>query len=420
MSQSLLVDAPTLAALEHELGMKEVQINRLLNITQAINENRPAGELFEMYASFLNWELGFSRMALYFRRDGKWICSSHIGLTPAERERDVSGAFAAFTSRGRVGDCGDALLRTFDFVIPVTHKDEQLVYVFLGDLSDVPEASARVQLVTTITHVVAVAIENKRLFREQIERERYRVELALASDIQRSLVPTRLPRAGAFAMAALYQPRFGVGGDFYSAEVFDDGRLLFCVADISGKGTGAALLMSNFEASFWTLARSRTSLAAFVQDLNQALVRVTRGERFLTLFVGELDPESRHLTYVNAGHNPPLVLAPDGTVGELTTGCTFLGAFDRIPRVDTGHYDLRAGGVLLCYTDGVTELANPAGEMFGEERLEAFAAAHVGLSALGLCDALDATLKDFQAEAEPTDDITVLSIGVELLSAGDA
>ncbi len=392
--------------------MKEVQINRLLNITQAINENRPAVELFQMYASFLNWDLGFRRMALYFRREGQWICSSDIGLTPAERERPFRPTSLAFDNRGPLGEVDDEFLSSFDFVIPVTHKDERLVYVFLGDLADVPEASARVQLVTTITHVVAVAIENKRLFRQQLERERYRTELALASDIQRSLVPTTLPSAEAFDMAALYRPRFGVGGDFYSAEYFEDGRLLFCVADISGKGTGAALLMSNFEASFWSLGRTRTSLASFVQALNTALFRVTRGDRFLTLFVGEFDCNTRQLSYVNAGHNPPLAMRSAGQIEELTTGCTFLGAFERIPRVDTGRFDLSSGGLMLCYTDGVTELADPTGEMYGDDRLFDFARAHGTQGAKGFCDSLDESLKHFQGDAEPTDDITVLSIGV--------
>ncbi len=397
--------------LERELGLKELQINRLLNITQAINENRPARELFEMYANFLNWDLGIRRMALYFRRDGEWECRSHIGLTQEECEVVVSDCFDDYDARGPIGNIGHPLLRSFDFVIPVTHKDEHLVYVFLGDLSDAPEASARVQLVTTITHVVAVAIENKRLFRQQLEQERYQAELTLASEIQRSLVPDELPSGKHFDMAALYMPRFGVGGDFYSAEYFEDGRLLFCVADISGKGTGAALLMSNFEASFWSLGRSRSTLATFVQALNTALYRVTRGDRFLTLFVGEYDTNTRQLTYVNAGHNPPLVVVTgcEDPI-ELTVGCTFLGAFDRIPRVDTGHIDLSAGGLLFCYTDGVSELVNPAGLMYGEERLLKFACARGVCVAAEFNERLEGELSGYQGTAEPTDDITVLSV----------
>ena len=409
LDQPIIVDE-----LRRELGLKELQINRLLNITQAINENRPSAELFEMYANFLNWDLGIRRMALYYFSDGVWVCASHIDVTPEDRTEDVSRCFGRYRARGPVGAVDSALLATFDFVIPVTHKDENLVYVFLGDLSDAPEASARVQLVTTITHVVAVAIENKRLFRQQLEQERYRAELELASEIQRSLIPDRLPRGPHWNMAALYMPRFGVGGDFYSAELFSDGRLLFCVADISGKGTGAALLMSNFEASFWSLGRMRSTLADFVQALNTALFRVTRGDRFLTLFVGEYDTNTRQLAYVNAGHNPPLVMRPGGgTPVELTTGCTFLGAFERIPRVDTGRMDLRGGGLLFCYTDGVSELASPAGDMYGEDRLLKFACDQPADSAEAFNAALRTELNGFQRGAEATDDMTVLTLHFE-------
>ena len=411
MSELLHYEADLIVNLERELGLKELQINRLLNITQAINENRPATELFSMYANFLSWDLSIPKMALYYQREGRWTCSSHIDLTKAERARDVSAHFGRYRTRGPVGDVDDGLLCDFDFVIPVTHKEHRLVYVFLAGLSDAPDDSGRVQLVTAITHVVAVAIENKRLFRRQLEQERYQAELELASEIQRSLIPAALPSGADFDMAALYLPRFGVGGDFYSAEYFDDGRLLFCVADIAGKGTGAALLMSNFEASFWSLGRARTSLAHLVQGLNTALFRVTRGDRFLTLFVAEYDVNTRQLTYVNAGHNPPLFLGPaGGTPTELTTGCTFLGAFERIPHVDTGRLNLREGGLLFCYTDGVTELASPTGEMYGEERLYGFAEGRGDSSAAGFNGALEHELAGFQSDAEPTDDTTVLSV----------
>ena len=407
--------------LQHELGLKELQINRLLNITQAINENRPASELFEMYANFLNWDLSIPRMALYYRRAGHWVCASEVGLTDDERERDVSAHFDDFASRGPVGAVDDALLAGFDFVIPVTHKEEQLVYVFCAGLSDSPDDAGRVQVVTAITHVVAVAIENKWLFRRQLEQERYQAELELATEIQRGLIPASLPSGPHFDMAALYRPRFGVGGDFYSAEYYEDGRLLFCVADIAGKGTGAALLMSNFEASFWSLGRARTTLSQFVQALNTALFRVTRGDRFLTLFVGEYDANTRQLTYVNAGHNPPLIVEPDcADPHELTTGCTFLGAFEEIPRIDTGRVDLSYGGLLFCYTDGVTEMASPSGEMYGEDRLCAFACGRGGSSAEEFNAALDAELSAFQSDAEPTDDTTVLSVRFRGVDEGEA
>ena len=432
MSSALAPSAPTqLELLGRALSLQQLQINRLLNITQAINSNAEPDQLFRMYADLLTWELGIDLMALYLLRDGGWQRVASVGLPGDGGAGDPSGLFARFPGITQLAGEGevDERLRPFDVVIPVTHKGAPIAYVLLGDVEDAPEHYNKVQLVAAITNVIAVAIENRRLFRSQLEQERYRAELALASEIQRSLVPERLPATDDYAMAALYLPRFGVGGDFYSAEVFEDDRLLFCIADIAGKGTGAALLMSNFEAAFWTLARNRKDLASLVHDLNAALFRVTRGDRFVTLFLGEYRPGTQTLTYVNAGHNPPLFTRiADGPRGcreveELRAGCTFLGAFERLPGVEVGTCRLEGcGGVLLCYTDGVTELADPAGEMFGEERLEAFARERLatrdadGGEAAGVPDPerfndrLLERLRDFQGDAEPTDDLSVLTV----------
>lgn len=402
--------------MEHDLHLKQLQINRLLNITQAINENVPADGLFSMYANLLSWEFGITCMALYFRQEDAWECKTSIGLSEEEQAHDPSAAFEDFGGNiNTLGPQKDPLLRRFSVVAPVMHKQQALAYVFLGDIEDSPEMYDRVQFVRTITNVIAVAIENKRLFKRQLKQERFQTELALATDIQRSLVPSKLPSSEHFEMSALYIPRFGVSGDFYSAFVGEDGKLLFCVADISGKGTGAALLMSNFEASFWTLAHSRTSMDCLVRDLNDALFRVTKGERFMTLFVAEYDPITRRLCYVNAGHNPSLIAYPqDGEllhqVDECDEGCTFIGAFEEIPPFKTGTMVLPKGAQILCYTDGVTELFSVQEEMYGEERLLAFAQANSDRSPEGFNDTLLEELRNFQGAAEATDDVTVLSI----------
>ena len=414
---NLITDQQTkIKELEHDLHLKQLQINRLLNITQAINENVPADGLFSMYANLLSWEFGITCMALYFRQNKHWKCKASIGLSEEELAHDPSEAFNAFDGNiNTLGAQDDELLRRFSVVAPVMHKQQALAYVFLGDIDDTPEMYDRVQFVRTITNVIAVAIENKRLFKRQLKQERYQTELSLATDIQRSLVPSKLPSNEHYDMSAIYIPRFGVSGDFYSAIEDEDGKLLFCVADISGKGTGAALLMSNFEASFWTLAHTRTTVDTLVRDLNDALFRVTQGERFMTLFVGEYDPKTRVLHYVNAGHNPPLMACPqDGqllyAVEECLEGCTLIGAFEELPTFKVGKMVLPKGAQILCYTDGVTELFSPNKEMYGEERIRAFAEANASRPPQGFNDTLLEELRVFQGFAEATDDVTVLSI----------
>ncbi len=406
---------PYAEKLESELGLKQLQINRLLNITQAINGNVPAGGLFDMYTSFLNWEMGVRLMALYFRRGGTWSCAASIGLSEQERALDLSEHFADFTRLSNLeGHAAHPLIGRFSVVIPVQHKEEALAYVFLGDVGGGDAMYNKVQFVTTITNVIAVAIENKRLFQQQLDQQRYEAEMELASEIQRSLIPEELPRTEDYEMAALYRPRYGVGGDFYSAVQYDDGKLLFCVADIAGKGTGAALLMSNFEASFYALARVRPGMRELVYDLNKLLFRVTRGERFVTLFIGEYDSRSKELVYVNAGHNPPILARPPGedrraAVSELRTGCVFLGMFEHIPAVELGYCNLGRGGLLVSYTDGVSELASPSGELYGEERLAVLAERYAAGTAKELNMALLLELEAFRQTADLSDDVTVLT-----------
>lgn len=414
---NLISDQQTkIKELEHDLHLKQLQINRLLNITQAINENVPAEGLFSMYANLLSWEFGITCMALYFRQHKRWECKASIGLSEEELAHDPSEAFKDFDSNIKtLGPQEDELLRRFSVVARVMHKQEALAYVFLGDVDDTPEMYDRVQFVRTITNVIAVAIENKRLFKRQLKQERYQTELSLATEIQRSLVPSKLPSNEHFEMSAIYIPRFGVSGDFYSAFVGEDRKLLFCIADISGKGTGAALLMSNFEASFWTLAHTRTTIDVLVRDLNDALFRVTQGERFMTLFVAEYDPKTRQLCYVNAGHNPPLLASPAKgkllyTVEECLEGCTLIGAFEELPTFKMGTMVLPKGAQILCYTDGVTELASERNEMYGEARLTAFAQANSGRIPEAFNQALLAELQNFQGAAEESDDVTIMSI----------
>ena len=405
-----------LKTLEHDLHLKQLQINRLLNITQAINENITAEGLFNMYANLLSWEFGITCMALYFRDEKGWKCQASIGLSEEEKLHDPSAYFDVFDAQiNTLGPQEDTLLRRFSVVAPVFHKQQALAYVFLGDVEDSPEMYDRIQFVRTITNVVAVAIENKRLFKRQLKQERFQTELAIATDIQRALMPDKLPKNAHVDMSAIYIPRFGVSGDFYSALIAPDGKLLFCIADISGKGTGAALLMSNFEASFWTLANTRTTMELLVRDLNDSLFRVTKGERFMTLFIGEYCPIKRDLTYVNAGHNPPLLTYPQEgellyKVEECTEGCTFIGAFEELPKFKTGKMVLPKGSQILCYTDGVTELFSPNKEMYGEERLMAFAAANSALAPESFNSTLLEELRVFQGFAEATDDTTMLSI----------
>jgi sigma-B regulation protein RsbU (phosphoserine phosphatase) len=266
----------------------------------------------------------------------------------------------------------------------------------------------RVQIITTITNVIAVAIENKRLFRRQIEQERLEADMDLGAKVQKMLIPEQFPMRDAYEISTIYQPKLGVGGDYIDFQEFDDKKLVFCIGDFTGKGVSAALLMANFQANFHTLIKKRTSLYDFVKEINTAVYKITNGERFVTFFVAEYDIEKHELSYVNAGHPPP-VLVHEGGIKLLTEGTMVLGTIDELPMLEVGTVALPHQALILTYTDGLTDLQNPAGENFDEEILYDYVRRQHGRSAKSFNNSLVAKLNDFRQHNEFPDDLTVLT-----------
>lgn len=394
-------------ALERELHLKQLQINQLLNITQAINSNVSAEGLFRMFESFLGWEIGVKKMVLYIKNEQDWECAASLGLTPQQLAEDVTDLLAQITRMKNIEDSDHPLMGEFDLVIPVRHKDHPIAYVFIGGFSDDEDMYSKVQFITTITNIIAVAIENKRLFKRQIEQERLKREVELASEIQRMLIPTHLPQTKAYEIESIYKPQLGVGGDYFDFLEFEDGKVVFCVGDISGKGLAAALLMANFQAIFHTLINKRDDLVTFIHDLNQAVHRMTGGDRFITFFIGEYDTHCRKLKYISAGHNPP-VLVINGRPEFLTEGCTILGSFKELPAVGVGECLIEGEAVALVYTDGLTDLLNKDGIYFDEDRVSQFTRENYKLSPLDIKARLLDEIEAFKGDQLYPDDFTVL------------
>jgi phosphoserine phosphatase RsbU/P len=393
--------------LERQLFLKQLQINRLLDITQAINNNVKAEGLFDMYKSFLNWELGVKRLALFLPKDNVWACMVHVGIDEKLLKHDIIPFLAAFGSTIRkLEGATNPLLKQFQMVIPVFHKEEPIAYAFIGDYESTD--FSKIQLITTMTNIVAVAIENKRLFRRQIEQARFNHEMKLATEMQRSLVPSVLPQNGCFRVSAIYQPHFGVGGDYYDCFSYRPNRYMFVVADIAGKGLAAALLMANFQANMHAIIKQTISPEDFIIQVNQAVVRITKSDKYLTLFVSDFDVETRRFRYINAGHIPP-VLVMNEKVYHLKKGCTILGFFKELPHVEVGEIYLHDDALLCLFTDGITDVRDPDGSYFNEKLLGEFAQANIDLMPESFNQKLMSKVERFKGEEEFPDDITVLT-----------
>lgn len=404
----------SLEMVERELNLKQLQINRILTITQAINNNVSAKGLYDMYNSFLSWEMGVKKMALLVKDEDEWTCASFIGVAEELVRQDISEELAKHQRIKNLDEEKDhPLIGQFDIVIPVLHKEMAIAYTFIGGFSENEDMYNKVQFITTITNIIAVAIENKRLFRRQLEQEGLKREMELASEMQRMLIPNSLPSETAYEMASIYKPKLGVGGDYFDYLELEDGKLAFCIADISGKGVAAALLMANFQANFHSLILKRSQLDTFVRELNQSLFRITQGEKFLTFFIAEYDPKTRLMSYVNAGHNPP-VMAMNGEVHLLTKGCTILGSFTELPEVEVGQISLTHDATILTFTDGLTDIRNEKGDYFDEEQLQVFVQANSGLRAEGFNSSLMEEIEQFIGENTYPDDFTVLTCKISL------
>jgi len=263
------------------------------------------------------------------------------------------------------------------------------------------------RVLTALANVAAAKIENVRLLEESLEMRRLEEDMRMAAEIQRGLLPDEAPNVPGYGLVGMNQPCRTVGGDYYDFAI-DEGRLLLALGDVSGKGTGAALLMTVLRAAVrghWT----DPLISEAVSRINRTVCQNVPTNKYVTFFMAVLDPPTGQITFVNAGHNPPLLVRADGTVEKLQAGGMVLGFFEDVPYVD-GQTQLRPGDTLLVFSDGVTETWNAENddEEFGEEGLMRVAVEGRGLDAAGLRDQILRELERFAAGAKATDDRTLI------------
>ena len=263
------------------------------------------------------------------------------------------------------------------------------------------------ELLLAFAAQAALAVERARTARERVEQRRLERDLAIARDIQRSFLPASAPRVPGFEIAGTSISHDKVGGDYYDFIAVSDTRLGLAIADVSGKGIPAALIMAGFRMCLLAEIRNDFAIRAVMRKVNQLLHESTERDRFVTAFYGVLDWRNSMIIFSNAGHNPPMLLRADGTGEELSDGGVALGVLE-----DT-HYEERpvaihAGDILVMYTDGVSEAEDERGEQFGPERVEKVVRAHPDHNARELTQDIVAAVLDWAGEKGPVDDLTLI------------
>jgi HAMP domain-containing protein len=295
--------------------------------------------------------------------------------------RSITAAVGALRQGAARLEAGDLSHR-----IPVEGQD---------DLWDVAAAFNR----------MAVGLERGRAL--EIERRRIEDELALARHIQARLMPTAPPEVEGLELAGASESAREVGGDYYDYLPLGDGRVALVIADVSGKGVGAALLMSGFRASLLSQDLAGTDVAEVVGRLNHFLHRSVEPGKFVTAFLGVLDGRSGRFVYCNAGHNAPLLVGADGAVTRLETGGLILGILEHSP-YESGEVVLRPGERLVLFTDGVTEAADESDEQWGEERLIELLRSVPQDRCAGVVTRIVGEVRRFESARGASDDVTLI------------
>jgi phosphoserine phosphatase RsbU/P len=397
---------------EANTAIDSQKLEILLDITNAINFNQKTPQLLNRFESFLKENLHIQKLALFSNDSSQWNCILQYGSEQYIPIIDPEKDLLPIKETEIVSESANSHLKAFEAVIPVYHKSLPLAYLLIGDLHKTPgnkgPAIKHLPFIQTLTNIIIVAIENKRMAKEKIKQEGIRKELELASQMQSMLFPEQLPDDKNLEAAAFYKPHQEIGGDYYDFIYLNENEVMICMADVSGKGISAAFLMSNFQASIRALVKNKGSLVELIRELNANVMSSAKNEKFITLFIAKYNIVTRVMSFINAGHNPPVFLT-GGTLLTLTTGCAGLGMFDELTKIKEGIITVAPGSVMVCYTDGVVELEDADGEDFGVEKLKKIVKENNSMTMQELNLKISNDLENFKGPKGYFDDIALLS-----------
>jgi phosphoserine phosphatase RsbU/P len=351
------------------LRISRFKLDSLLDITLSINANLPTEDLLSKYEFILRNNLGIGKI-LIFKHSGTWECLLNGGFPKHFETIDVEARLLGITE---IAFVTPALgFEGVDIIVPVYNNNVHLAFVFIGDIEEEGEGMSPVlkhlNFIQTISSIIIVAIENIRLFNESLRQEALKKELELAARMQGLLIPDndQMPKNPKVIVTGFYFPHYEVGGDYYDCIKLSETKTGFCIADVSGKGMSAAILMSNFQASLRALFTYDINLEALINKLNSIVVVNAAGEKFITFFVARYDHQSGVLEYINAAHNPPVLYnTVTGEVHHLHASCVGLGMLDEIPLVEKSEILITDYSKIVCYTDGLSELKGSDGKDIG-------------------------------------------------------
>ncbi|NOX38848.1 MAG: SpoIIE family protein phosphatase [Calditrichaeota bacterium] len=415
---------------QQEIPLTTGQLQALLSAIQLVNSTLNLDEMLNIIVREVNRNLDADRSTLFLVDVEKGEIWSKVLLGDASLEirQPIGRGLAGYVARtGEVVNVADAYqdprfnpevdrrsgYRTRSVLcVPVRDRDGHIIGVVESmNKKEGPFREGDVQFLRAFADHIAVAIQNAQLYHEALERKRLEEELQVAAEIQKHLLPEQWPRLRQYEIFAFQKPSKFVGGDYY--DFFPQHENLGLVlVDVSGKGIPAALLMANLQAAFHALVGSRMSAPRMLRKINQHLFDFTAQDKFATVVWVQLDTRKHRLTYINAGHVPPLLLHyrnGDPLIRQLKTGGLPLGFLHPLTYRE-GQARMQPGDVLVICSDGITEAQCADGSMFGLDGLIRLLKSNGELSARALGEKILDAVAQFCGTAANQDDVTLLIV----------
>ncbi|SRR5581483_9937085 len=416
------------------------QLTMLFEATRLLNSTLDLAELLELILKIAREEVKADRGTVFMvDRDEKELWSIVAsGLDHQEiRVPFGHGVVGKVAESGEIINVADAydleyFERSFDqkfgyrtrslLCLPIRHRSGEIVGVIelLNRQDGVQFTADDVEFLTKLSAHIAMALENARLHRELLEKQRLERDLALARSIQRNLLPEAPPVVPGYDIAVVNEMCYDVGGDYYDFLSLGPQTLLLVIADVEGKGVASALVMSNLQATLRALIMHLHSLEVLALSLNDMICADTKSQKFLSIFLGLVDTRGNKLHYINAGHVPPLLIKGEsGEYKRLEKGGMVVGMFPDAA-FTRGTEKLSAGDILVCCTDGIVEAANKQDEEFGDARLAAAVGRHRARSSQEIVASVLQDVAKYSAGGPNIDDKVLMVVKVKSDGADEA
>ncbi|NUM79499.1 SpoIIE family protein phosphatase [bacterium] len=399
-----------------KLDKKIQELNTLFDIGKELNAVLDSKQIVKLLGYGLMGEMMLNKFAVYLRRGDSVELVEKRGFAKIELDIphlnalfDVGSAYAL--EEAEEGELNSVLSRNdVVSVVPMRSQDKTKGILLLGNkISSKSFSKDELNFLYTLCNQAMISLENAWLFEDSLERKRLEEELALARKIQIGLLPKQFPEWKNCEVYGVNISSKQVGGDYFDVVKIDDKNYIVAIADVSGKGVPASLLMSNVQASLLALSGEVKAFDHLVAKVNNIIHANTDSDKFITFFGGVLNLDAMTFTYVNAGHNPPYWVKADGSLQMLEKGGLLLGMMPHMPyEMDTVR--LQPNEKIVMFTDGVTEAMNEQDEQYEEPRLEKLLQSNLQLSAKETTELIAQEVKTFTGNAPQSDDITVVVI----------